>query len=171
MFPIKVLQQCIKDSASFWSFFSWPASLLKENWAILMTWEILTMESIFHVMWPLFWFAQSINSVEENNVFQVNFEPSRVDFWFHWFQNYKHILPPINQLYYAILLFCRSHVEPPSCQLLWHGIFTVHTENNIDSLVVAVMQNNQTGISRVFLTSDIYTQNSFEPYDTRTILN
>ncbi|XP_065144944.1 uncharacterized protein [Paramisgurnus dabryanus] len=122
-----------------------------------------------HGLKLLFWFAQIITSVDQNNVFQVNFEPRRGDFGFHRFRNYEHILPPLNYLYDGY--YSVGNLNSPAATALpnfvtWDCYSSHYPEHNMDRFVAAVIQNNPTRINRVFLTSHTYQQNSFEPYDT-----
>lgn len=130
-----------------------------------------------HGLKLLFWLAQRITSIDQNNVFQVNLNLRRGDFGFHRFWNHEHILPTLtigNQAYYSVgNIGPRRPTELPPFVTqdisISQELSIPDPQNNMDRLVVAASRNNPTRINRVFLTSHTYRQNSFEPGDTYEI--
>lgn len=126
-----------------------------------------------HGLQLLFWFAQKVLNVDQNNILilESNFDPHRGDFGFHRYLNKEGILPSLSSLqnYYTV-----GNLKPPGAKALpaYVGRYYRNTnvpQRNMDRLIVSMEQNRPQRIHRVFITSHNLHKNDFNPSDTYEI--
>lgn len=123
-----------------------------------------------HGLQLLFWFAQKVLNVDQNNILILdsNFDPHRGDFGFHRYLNKEDILPSLSSWlnYYSV-----GNLKSPGSKALPAYVRRYYRNTNVpqrnmDRLIVSVDQNRPKRILRVFITSHNLHKNDFNPSDT-----
>ncbi len=126
-----------------------------------------------HGLQLLFWFAQKVVTVDQNNILILdsNFDPSRGDFGFHHYGNREDILPSLSswQSYYTV-----GNLKSPGANALPAYVRKYYRntnvpERNMDRLIISVKQNKPNKILSVFITAYDLHKNDFNPADTYEI--
>ncbi|XP_050985244.1 uncharacterized protein LOC127177174 [Labeo rohita] len=126
-----------------------------------------------HGLQLLFWFAQKVVTVDQNNIpiLDSNFDPSRGDFGFHHYGNREGIFPSLSswQSYYSVgnLKSPRANALPAYVRKYYRN--TNVPERNMDRLIISVKQNKPNKILGVFITAYDLHKNDFNPADTYEI--
>ncbi|XP_051552713.1 uncharacterized protein LOC127440271 [Myxocyprinus asiaticus] len=121
-----------------------------------------------HGLKLLFWFAQHVIDIDENYISQMDIEPSRGDYGFHWFENRERILPTLSSEikgYYSVgnLRYPRA-TELPAYVRKDHYISPHSPDSNLDRLIVCVNRRDPTRLHSVFITSLIYQLDELDPH-------
>ncbi|XP_056323857.1 uncharacterized protein LOC130237073 [Danio aesculapii] len=126
-----------------------------------------------HGLQLLFWFAQKVLNVDQNNnlILDSNFDPTRDDFGFHKYENIEHILPSLAswESYYSV-----GNLKSPAANALPAYVRKYYRntnvpERNMDRLIVSVKQNKPNKILKVFITAHNLHKSDFNPSDTYEI--
>ncbi|XP_058614343.1 uncharacterized protein LOC131528897 [Onychostoma macrolepis] len=127
-----------------------------------------------HGLQLLFWFAQKVLDVDENNSLMLdsNFDPHRGDFGFQLYENREGVLPSLSSLrqsYYSVgnLSYPAANALPSYVRRYYKN--TNVPERNMDRLIVSVDENRPNRMFKVFITTQNQGKNDFNPSETYEI--